>query len=134
METLSPSVRLWAQRLLGVERANSSAAASDTAVAVRVSEKLRISLTRFVGPDGFTALQRRALALARREVPSLQAVKVTAEGRLEGIEEVDHNGEAATAVTAHLLGLLVAFVGEPLTVRLVRDAFRDTPGGESEDL
>ena len=97
---------------------------------MRVCEKLRISLTRFVGADGFTALLRRALALARADVPSLQTVKVTADGRLEGLEEFAADSEnagveAATAITAHLLGLLVTFIGEPLTLRLVREAWPD---------
>ena len=34
-------------------------------------------------------------------------------------------GEAAVAITAHLLGLLVTFIGEPLTLRLVREAWPD---------
>jgi hypothetical protein len=76
-----------------------------------------------VGADGFAALQRRALALARREAPSLQTVNVTPEGRLEGIEQSD--AAASIAITAHFLGLLVIFVGEPLTIRLMRDAFPD---------
>ncbi len=33
--------------------------------------------------------------------------------------------EAAVAITAHLLGLLVTFIGEPLTLRLVREAWPD---------
>jgi hypothetical protein len=97
--------------------------------AVRISEKLRISLTRFVGPDGFTALLRRAVVLARAEVPSLQDVRVTANGRLEGTAEFAADAstdvEAATAITEHLLELLVNFVGEPLTMRLLRDALPD---------
>jgi hypothetical protein len=131
-----PSVRAWAQRLLALETANSSASDSHLHVAVRVSEKLQISLTRFVGADGFSALQRRALALARTEVPSLQAVKITAQGRLEGIEEADKDGEAATAITAHLLGLLVTFIGEPLTLRLMENSFPNAGRMivESEDL
>jgi hypothetical protein len=98
--------------------------------AARVFEKLRNILTRFVGADGFTALLRRALALARADVPSLQAVRVTADGRLEGIEGFPAKGEdgveAATAITAHLLGLLVNFIGESLTLRLLRDAWPET--------
>ena len=76
------------------------------------------------------------MILARREASSLRTVKVSAEGRLEGIEEVDDDGQAAIAITAHLLELLETFIGEPLTFRLVRDVFPDTPGGmigESED-
>ena len=42
---------------------------------LRVFERLRISLTQFIGADGFTALMRRSLALARSEVPSLQTAK-----------------------------------------------------------
>lgn len=98
--------------------------------AVRVCEKLRISLTRFAGADGFTSLLRRALALARSEVPVLHGMQVKADGSLEGLEELvaDHSSrgvEAAAAITTHLLGLLVTFIGEPLTLRLVREAWPD---------
>jgi hypothetical protein len=60
---------------------------------------------------------------------------MTAEGRLEGIEEA--GGEAAITITAHLLGLLVTFVGESLTRRLMRKALPDTSDRmieESEDF
>ena len=63
-----------ARRLLAVEAASQTAADPHVHEAVRVCEKLRISLTRFAGADGFTALLRRALALARAEVPALQSV------------------------------------------------------------
>ncbi len=93
---------------------------------MRVCEKLRISLTRFAGADGFTSLLRRALALARAEVPALHGVQVKADGSLEGLEELAADAgsggvEAAVAITTHLLGLLVTFVGEPITLRLVRE-------------
>ena len=94
---------------------------------VRVCDKLRASLTQFVGPDGFAALLRRALALAGVDVPSLQAAEITAEGHLAGLEELGvdakNHVEAATAITAHLLGLLVTFIGEPLTLSLMRNLF-----------
>ena len=101
--------------------------------AVLVSDKLRTSLTRFAGVDGFVSLQRRALVLARAEVPSLQRVKVGADGHLEGFEQMAADvgtsaaaaAAAAAAITAHLLGLLVTFIGEPLTRRLVREAWPD---------
>lgn len=134
-------MRSWAKRLLALEAANKSASYPDGCESVRVFEKLRIALTQFVGGDGFTALMRRALALARAEVPSLQGAIVTAEGRLEGIEErvgdMKNDFEASIAITAHLLALLVTFVGEPLARRLVRDIWSDesrrTSTG-SEDL
>ena len=128
MSTPSPSIRAWAERLLAAEAASPSASEAHIHVAVRVSEKLRVALTRLVGADGFAALQRRALALARREVHSLQTVTITAEGRLEGMEEADKDGKAATAMTANLLYLLITFIGESLALRLTRDTFPEAAG------
>jgi hypothetical protein len=129
MDTISPSIRHLAQRLLALEAKSESGADLRGQEAVQVCEKLRVSLSRFAGPDGFSALLRRALALARLDVPSLQAVTVNTGGRLEGFEQiaVDTNGgvDAAAAIAAHLLGLLITFIGEPLTLRLVREAWPD---------
>ena len=124
----SPSIRVWAQRLLAVEAANPSGPVAGPEV-VRVCERLRESLTQFVGADGFTALLRRALALARVEVPSLQTARITADGRLEGIEEAggqaESDVEAAITITAYFLGLLITFIGQSLARRLTRGAFPD---------
>ena len=139
MDTPSPSIRDLARRLLAAEAASQSAAEPRAHEAVRVFEKLRVSLTRFAGTDGFTALLRRALALARAEVPALHSITEKADGSLAGLEEVaaeaGHSGvgggNAAVPITAHLLGLLVTFIGEPLTVRLVREAWPDAALAES---
>ncbi len=73
--------------------------------------------------------------LARADVSSLQSVKVGADGRLEGVEQLaattsvgaaGAGAEAVAAVAEHLLELLVTFVGERLTLRLVREAWPDT--------
>ena len=129
MDTPSASVRKLAQRLLALEAASKGDGAHAHG-AVLVCQKLRRSLTRFAGADGFTSLLRRSLALARAEVPLLDDVTLTPDGCLEGIEQLDANApngstEASVAITAHLLGLLVTFVGEPLMLRLVRDAWPD---------
>jgi hypothetical protein len=96
--------------------------------AVWVCEKLRISLTRLAGADGFAALLRRTLALARAEVPALERVTIGPDGTLDGLEALaaespDGGVEAAGARTAHVLGWLVTSIGEPRTLRLVRDAW-----------
>ena len=124
-------MRDLARRLLAVEAASKSPTDAHMDSAVRVCEKLRISLTRFAGSDGFTSLLRRALALARADVPSLQTVKLKPDGSLEGCEvlavDATNGGpEAAVAITAHLLGLLVTFIGKPFTLRLVREAWPET--------
>ncbi len=135
MEMASALSRDLARRLLVVEAASNSAPDAHVDAAVRVCEKLRISLTRFAGSDAFTSLLRRALTLARADCPLLETVKLKPDGSLEGLEalavDATNGGpEAAVAITAHLLGLLVAFIGEPLTLRLVRDAWPDGSLGE----
>jgi len=130
MEMSSALSRDLARRLLAVEAASKIAPNAHVPEAVRVCEKLRISLTRFAGADGFTSLLRRALTLARAQDPLVETVKVNPDGSLEGLEalavDVTNGGpEAAVAITAHLLGLLVTFIGEPLTLRLVREAWPD---------
>jgi hypothetical protein len=126
MDTPSSSMRDLARKLLAASRT-----ASDPRVheAVLVNEKLRISLTRFAGPDGFASLLRRALALASAEAPALQSVKIGADGRLEGLDDLgtDEGKKAAIALATHLLGLLVTFLGESLTMRLVSEAWPETP-------
>jgi hypothetical protein len=131
MEKPSLSMPDLARRLLA-----SSPTASDPHVhaAVQVCGLLQISLTRFAGADGFASLLRRALALASVEVPSLQGVKVGRDGRLEGFEQLAANpgtgatgDDAAVTIITHLLELLVTFIGEPLTLSLVREPRREMP-------
>lgn len=119
----SSSIRDLAGQLLALEAASATATDAGPHEAVRVCEKLRVSLTRFAGADGFTALLRRAVVLARKDVPGLQSVQVRPDGRLDGLEAGNGDREAATAIAAHLLVLLATFIGEPLTRRLVREAW-----------
>lgn len=109
-------------------------ATAQVAVCVCVCEKLRGPLSILAGVDGYRALISRALALAKAGVPSLGPVRVMEDGSLEvpdssvepgrGLDEI-HKGGAM--LVAHLLGLLVIFIGEGLTVQLVRDVWPDAP-------
>ena len=93
------------------------------------SEKLRPHLAALMGNIGFRALLARALALANADVPWLRAVHVKTDGSYEGFEELeahvdpDEFSEGCVVLLSHLLGLLVAFIGEELTLRLVRQAW-----------
>ncbi len=127
MDTPSESIRNLARRLLLLEASVPSERGEHQAE--RVCEKLRISLTRFAGADGFLALMRRSLARARVEVPSLNNLTMGPDGCFLGFETAldgDAN-EAGAALTAHFLSLLVTFVGEPLALRLVSDAWPNLP-------
>ena len=119
-------MRDLARRLLASSQNPSESHAHEFAIAI---EKLRISLTRFAGADGFVALLRRALTLARAEVPPLQSVQIGSDGHLIGFEQIADSAnagiDAAVAITSQLLGLLGCFIGEPLTRRLLREAWPD---------
>ena len=126
-------MRDLARKLLAASQGASDAHLQE---AVLVNDELRISLIRLVGADGFASLLGRALALASAEAPALRGAKVSADGRLEGLERLARHpgsvaGAAAVALTAHLLGLLVTFIGEPLTLRLVREAWPNISLDES---
>jgi hypothetical protein len=135
MDTPSPSTRDLARRLLAASKTASNPHVPE---AVVVIEKLRSSLTKFAGFEGFASLLRRALRLASADVPSLKSVKVASDGRLEGFEQIVADrgtgaagDAAAVAVIAHLLWLLVTFIGEPLTLTLVREAWSHNSLDES---
>ena len=130
MESPTSSMRDLARRLLAASQTGSG---PHVAEVVAVIERLRISLAKFAGDAGFEALLRRAVVLASEDVPSLKSVKIGADGRPDGVEQLAAvtgtgalGSEAAVAITAHLLGLLVAFIGAPLTLRLLRESWPDT--------
>ena len=127
MDMPSASIRNLARRLLSLEAERSGGGARGRE-AVRVIEKFRDALTRFAGPEGFASLLRRSLALARADSPALEAVTFNPGGSLDGLEGLasdtrDGGPEAVVGIVAHLLGLLVTFIGEPLTLRIVREAW-----------
>ncbi|HTE21054.1 MAG TPA: hypothetical protein VK689_22030 [Armatimonadota bacterium] len=86
-----------------------------------------------VGREGFHALLARALALAKAEHPWLGGVQVDATGLLAGLEAALAGREpadadaGAAAVLAHLLGLLVTFIGAGLSRQLVSGAWPEVP-------
>jgi hypothetical protein len=137
MNTATPAIQDLARRLITLETARDP---SDGLVgdAVRVCEKLRVPLAKLAGVAGFRSLMARAMTLATAEVPWLDSVQVRADGSLEGFDAAGRQqgavpgGEAGVVVVAQLLGLLVTFIGEPLTLRLVHDAWPDAPVGETD--
>jgi hypothetical protein len=133
--TAAPGMRDLAHRLLVYE---AGAGKASEPPAIRVYEKLRQSLGEFVGVAGFQSLASRALTLARPEVPSLSAALVAADGSLEGLGEIetrfgmgkDSTTDGEIILIARLLGLLRLFLGEALTLSLLRSTW---PGEVFED-
>jgi hypothetical protein len=133
MSRASPQMRNFAKRIIACEANGTNSAETKTPDALNVCEKLRPPLATLMGNVGFRALLSRALALASAEVPWLRAVHVKSDGSLEGAEEIhaqlslDAMFVGRVALLAQLLGLLVAFIGESLTLRLVREVWPKAP-------
>ena len=130
--TTVPETRDLAQRLLTYE-ANAGNTSETGRAILRVYEKLRQSLVELAGVAGFQSLASRALTLASSEVPSLSAVRVEADGNLQGMSaihplinvETDRVDEGEVILISRLLGLLLIFLGEALTMNLLRDVWPD---------
>src|ERR1035437_4325255 len=117
--------RELAQRLIAYEGAASNTSEPMELAAFRVCDTLRQPVCALTGVDGFRPLLSRALALARAEAPSLSALQVAADGSLQGLDELgrqidkDQVREGGVILIARLLGLLLTFIGEAMTSRLV---------------
>jgi hypothetical protein len=99
---------------------------------MRGCERLRVPLTKLVGTAGFSALVARSQALATREVPSLKRPRASGalgKSRQDQIQRKVGAGEAGEdggeIQLAVMLGLLVTFIGESITMILVREAWPD---------
>ena len=121
-------MRNYAQRLIAYEAQQNHSSGKDHSAAFGVCEKLREPLASLSGRNGFRSLLSRALALAGDEVRWLRAVHIKADGSLEcpaEMSELDQKeiSDGENALVAQLLGLLVTFIGEPLTLSLVREVW-----------
>jgi hypothetical protein len=131
--TTPPQMRDLTQRLLTYEASAGNTSESMESTILRVYEKLRGNLCQLAGVAGFYSLASRALTLARSEAPSLSAVQVAADGNLQGMSAIEPLTnvkteavyEGGVTLISRLLGLLLIFLGEALTMNLVRDAWPD---------
>jgi len=136
--TNPPEMRDLAHRLLTYEAGAGKTSEPMEFATLRVYEKLRQSLSAFAGVAAFESLSFRALTQAKSEAPSLWAVKIAPDGSLQGLGEFepqietekDLAGEGGIVLIARLLGLLRIFLGEALTLSLLRNAW---PGEAFDD-
>ena len=134
MNRATPNMRNLAKRLMAYETRGKKSSESRTPAAFQICpncEKLRPHLATLMGNLGFRALLSRSLALANAEVPWLRAVHVKADGSLEGLDQLELEAkvdpkeitEGGVVLLAQLLGLMVALIGENLTLRLMREVW-----------
>ncbi len=131
------SLQTFAARLIRRE-ARSRQPDSEVPDAFQICEKLRSPLATLMGSTGYHALLSRALAIARRGHAWLHTVQVPAAGPLavpaDAAAPVTPQALAAgsAALIATLLDLLVTFIGEPLTLRLVHEVWPDFSPDDTE--
>ena len=130
---MSPPASLQlARRILAYEADAGRNSEPTESAASRVCEKLRQPLCSLAGVAGFRSLLTRALALARAEAPSLSAVQVGADGSLKGLDDLapqddkDLSKAEGAILIAQLLGLLLTFVGEGITLRLLQNVWPES--------
>jgi hypothetical protein len=141
--TTPPEMRDLAHRLLAYEVVVGKTSEPMESATLRVYEKLRQSLCVFAGIAAFESLAFRALTQAKSEAPGLWAVQVAADGSLKGLGESEPQidmdkdlpyefpaGEGGVILIARLLGLLRIFLGESLTLSLLRNVW---PGVAFDD-
>jgi|SRR5580658_10237033 hypothetical protein len=141
--TTSLKTRDLARCLLNYEAVSAKSSESMESATIRVFEKLRQSLSAFAGAAAFESLALRALTQAKSEAPGLWAVQVAENGSLQGLGEgepqvdIDKDlagespaGEGGIILIARLLSLLHIFLGEVLTLSLLRGTW---PGAVFDD-
>ncbi len=105
--------------------------------------RLHASLAKMVGASGFDVLLARALLIAKKNHPILADFVAGPVGALTGKHDSandsandssrDHvaNKQAAVAVVACFVELLVVLIGEDLTMRLLHDVWQGASTGAS---
>jgi len=131
------ALRQLALNVLAQHAGPAARAEALAAAARRAYEDLARASAPLIGQVGVEALTGRAVHLAQREYPWL-APRREPDQAEEPFAQVtvclEHQDpavatEAASAVFATLTGLLVTFIGEPLTARLLRQAWPDAFSG-----
>lgn len=120
-------MRDFAADLIAYESSGNESSRTKNPAVFSVYEKLHPSLAALMGTIGVRTLFLRSLELAGREVPSLCAVQVKTDGSLAGLDKLEVQADPEqlakgnAVLVAQLLGLLVSFIGEKLTLQLVRE-------------
>jgi hypothetical protein len=129
-------MRDFARRLIAHEAGEMPSSVTAVPAGFHVAEKLRPQLTALMGSGGYRALIARALKLASADVPWLRTLRVEADGTVQGLDpmaaRLDPAGifEGRVVLVAQVIGLLVAFIGEKLTLQLVREIWPKLPAND----
>jgi hypothetical protein len=129
MSAAPPAAQELARLLLLHEAGGQSEPLALAEALERACGRLQPRMAGLIGRAGFVALFTRALRLAREAYPDLVAVAFDeqAEAGLHGAREYAaarepaEVGDALGAILAQFIGLLITFIGEELSMRLIRE-------------
>jgi hypothetical protein len=130
------ALREFTLRLLRQERSDPHASEAELVdAAERCLLQLGDHLRSLIGAEGYRALVARSLQLATTEHGFLESVvpELDPPGRLSGLHQSLRRApeaevrSAAVSVLAGLIWLLTTFIGEDLTLRLLRDVWPRLP-------
>ena len=129
MSRATQEMRDFARRLMALEASETKTPRTRFPADFSFADKLRPPLASLMGHAGYRALVSRSLVLAHTEVPWLREARVKTDGSLELTGDIgarvdpEEILQGRVVLIAQLLGLLVAFIGQNLTLRLVGDAW-----------
>ncbi len=119
----NPQIRDLVQRMLAHEGSETGSSPEDMHAVARVCEKLRRPFGTLTGIAGFRSLLARALTLAKQEFPDFDGWEVKSDGSLEALQ--GETAQSGAVFIANLIGLMITFIGESLTLRLLQDVWPD---------
>ena len=130
-------MRIYAERLIALEISRNASSKPNPTAAFVAIEALVPHFGALMGAAGFRALISRAIVLSNAEVAWLHNLQVSKNGSFEGLNKLEVQvdpqeiANGGTVLLAQLLGLLVSFIGEDLTFRLLCD-INDLKSGQKD--
>ena len=125
MKRSTPNLDTYAKNLIAYEMSQAVSSEITPTAAFIVIKKLIPHFGALMGETGFRALILRSLMLASAEVVWLRDLRVEKDSSFEGLKELaakirpEELAAGGIVVLAQLLGLLMALIGEDLTLRLL---------------
>jgi hypothetical protein len=125
MDSASHTTHDLAMLLLDCERMEKYNRAELTDDVQMSFEKLRINLSRRLGSEGYHALLSRSVALSTSRYPWVGLISIEKDGTLAGfvqgaeLESLSSIVNGSVEIMACIIGLLDAFVGRELSMRLL---------------
>ena len=142
MMTDNPRQQVF-REMLAREAGEGAEAPAVASAAYRLFEHFAQQLTPLVGDAGVAAIYARSLHLAERQVPGLVAVQASDSDdgpfmrarRLLEQQDLVVATDAAVVLIDTICELLASFIGESLTIKLLRAAWpHDFAGDSSEEI